>query len=154
MLHNYFLESGARAGKIRVYETTTHPVARRMIGYLLVRGGVHQLAYAVALEKATGVNIKAMLPVPGIPNSAFDETREFEAQGLHRTLLRFSPDDYRNMGQVFNGTHPEDGQPLEVKDGPPAGGPLADLPAIPSIGVPAFDMGELREMTARLLKNA
>lgn len=29
---------------------TDHPVAREMIGYLLVRGGVHILAYAKALE--------------------------------------------------------------------------------------------------------
>jgi Mn-containing catalase len=27
-----------------------------MIGYLLVRGGVHQAAYGLALERLTGVN--------------------------------------------------------------------------------------------------
>ncbi|GCL73872.1 hypothetical protein PN4B1_38140 [Paenibacillus naphthalenovorans] len=39
---------------MRVYEMTNHPVAREMIGYLLVRGSVHILAYAKALEVATG----------------------------------------------------------------------------------------------------
>lgn len=33
---------------------TEHPVAREMIGYLLVRGGVHIVAYAKALEILTG----------------------------------------------------------------------------------------------------
>src|SRR5919198_2744720 len=38
LLHNFFLENGARMAKIRVYETTNHPIARRMLGYLFVRG--------------------------------------------------------------------------------------------------------------------
>ena len=54
LLHNFFLENGARMAKIRVYETTDHPIARQMLGYLFVRGGVHALAYAKALEELTG----------------------------------------------------------------------------------------------------
>lgn len=54
MLHNFFLECGARMGKLRVYESTDNPIARQMCGYLLTRGGVHQVAYAKALEKITG----------------------------------------------------------------------------------------------------
>jgi Mn-containing catalase len=46
LLHNFFLECGARANKMRVYEMTTDPTARAMVGYLLVRGGVHVVAYA------------------------------------------------------------------------------------------------------------
>jgi Mn-containing catalase len=46
LLHNFSLESGARMGKIRVYESTQNPVAREMVGNLIVRGGVHQEAYA------------------------------------------------------------------------------------------------------------
>jgi Mn-containing catalase len=51
MLHNFFLECGARAQKIRVYEMVDDPCARAAVGYLLVRGGVHIVAYAKALEK-------------------------------------------------------------------------------------------------------
>ena len=43
LLHNFFLECGARAGKIRVYETVDDPTARACVGFLLVRGGVHNL---------------------------------------------------------------------------------------------------------------
>ncbi len=39
LLHNVFLESGARMAKIRVYEMTDHPIARQMLGYLFTRGG-------------------------------------------------------------------------------------------------------------------
>ena len=53
LLHNFFLECGARTHKMRVYEMTDHPTAREMIGYLLVRGGTHVVAYAKALEMAT-----------------------------------------------------------------------------------------------------
>src|SRR5919112_6356795 len=54
LTHNYFLETGARSGKLRVYEMCDHPAARALTGYLLVRGGVHQVAYARALELLTG----------------------------------------------------------------------------------------------------
>ena len=50
LTHNYFLETGARNGKLKVYELVDHPAARALTGYLLVRGGVHQVAYARALE--------------------------------------------------------------------------------------------------------
>ena len=153
MLHNYFLESAARMGKLRVYESTTHPVAKRLCGYLLCRGGVHQLAYALALEKITGVEVPKMLPIPDIRTDKIPECREFIERNLHNTLYRFSPEDFTHIGAVFNGTHPEDGTPLTVKDGTPDGHPLADLPSAPGSGIPSFDMGELREMTARLMKN-
>ncbi len=153
MLHNFFLESGARMGKLRVYESSTNPVVKRLTGYLLCRGGVHQLAYAVALEKITGVDVPKMLPIPDIRTDKIPECREFIAKGLHRSLYRFSPDDYKTIGAVFNGTHPEDGQPLEVREGTPQGNPLADLPPAAASGIPSFDMGEMKEITARLMKN-
>ena len=46
LLHNFFLECRARANKIRVYEMVDDPVAREMVGYLLVRDGTHIVAYA------------------------------------------------------------------------------------------------------------
>ncbi len=153
LLHNYFLESAARMGKLRVYESTTHPVAKRLCGYLLCRGGVHQLAYAVALEKVTGVEVPKMLPIPDIRTDKIPECQEFIAKDLHSTLYRFSPEDFTHLAAVFNGSHPEDGSPLTVRDGVPDGHPLADLPPAAASGAPSFDMGELREMTARLLKN-
>lgn len=71
LTHNFFLEIGARTHKMRVYEMTDHPVARTMIGYLLIRGGTHILAYAKAIEIATGVDLTKMLPVPNLDNSKF-----------------------------------------------------------------------------------
>jgi Mn-containing catalase len=41
LLHNFFLENGARTAKLRAYQLTTNPAARRMLGYLFTRGGVH-----------------------------------------------------------------------------------------------------------------
>ena len=50
LTHNFFLETGARNDKLKVYEMVEHPAARALTGYLLVRGGVHQVAYARAVE--------------------------------------------------------------------------------------------------------
>ncbi|HYY02541.1 MAG TPA: manganese catalase family protein [Gaiellaceae bacterium] len=152
LLHNFFLESGARAQKIRVYEMTDHPIARQMLGYLLVRGGVHQLAYAKALEELTGVEVPKLLNIPNIPNSKFPETRQWEERGLHRVLYRFSPDDYRDVAQIWQGTHPQDGQDVTVVDGPPEGAPRPDTSAEPGIGVPAYERGFLEAVAGRLLK--
>src|SRR4051812_28312198 len=62
LTHNYFLETGARSNKLRVYETVDHPAARALLGYLLVRGGVHQVAYARALEMLTGRTCRSCSP--------------------------------------------------------------------------------------------
>jgi Mn-containing catalase len=83
---------------------------------------------------------------------SFPETREHEERGLHRTLYRFSPDDYRDIDKIWKGPHPSDGQEVEVADGPPEGAPRPDLPEQPGIGVPGYDPGELAEIAKRLMK--
>ena len=75
-LHNFFLECGARMHKLRVYETMTEAVGREVCGYLLVRGSVHAHAYALALEKLTGVAMKDMLPTHKIDNSKIQEFKK------------------------------------------------------------------------------
>ena len=95
LLHNFHLECGARIHKLRVYETMTEPTGREVCGYLLVRGSVHAHAYALALKKITGVEIEKMLPTPNIDLDRIPECQKYLAEGSHRRLYRFSPDDYR-----------------------------------------------------------
>jgi Mn-containing catalase len=153
LLHNFFLENGARMAKIRVYETTDHPVARQMLGYLFVRGGVHALAYAKALEELTSVDVKKMLPIPAIPDSAFKEAQPFTEKGLHGKLYRFSPDDFKDIGAIWQGEHPIDGTPLEVEDELPEGGPAAYPPEERAVSAPGLNPEDLQEMAQRLMKN-
>jgi Mn-containing catalase len=155
MLHNFFLECGARMGKLRVYETTQNPIARQMCGYLLTRGGVHQVAYAKALKELTGVEIEKMLDVPKIPNANIPEAKAFHDQGVHRILYRFSPEDYRDIDKIWKGTHPADGSEVVVQDGPPEGGPVNPLsePA-PQLSSPGYAPEELAEIARRLAANA
>ena len=68
LTHNFFLETGARNNKLKVYEAVDHPAARALTGYLLVRGGVHQVAYARALENLTGANMDEPLPLAADPD--------------------------------------------------------------------------------------
>jgi Mn-containing catalase len=154
LLHNFFLECGARANKIRVYEMVDDAVAREMVGYLLVRGGVHIVAYAKALEALTGVDVSKLLPVPDISNKRFPEARKHEERGLHQILYRFSPDDYREISQIWKGTHPEDASTLRVVDGPPEGGRVPEHPEEPQltspIGPDGIDKGVLQEIATRL----
>src|SRR3954449_5449989 len=97
LTHNYFLETGARNGKLKVYEMVEHPAARALTGFLLVRGGVHQIAYARALSHLTGADLSKLFPAPRIATEKIPECRPHIAKGLHRTLIRFSPSDYQEL---------------------------------------------------------
>ena len=154
LTHNFFLETGARNGKLKVYEMCEHPVARALTGYLLVRGGVHQVAYARAVEKLTGADLTKLFPSPRIPTDKIPESRPHIEKGLHTQLYRFSTDDYQELVAVFNGPHPETGEELEVVDGLPEGAPPADLPAQPTVFAPDYAPEEIAEIAQRLRKEA
>lgn len=150
LLHNFFLECGARANKIRVYEMVDDPTARAMVGFLLVRGGVHIVAYARALEKLTGADVGRLLPIPDVSNKMFPEARIHEEKGLHRILFRFSPEDYTRAGEIWNGPHPEDGQELEVSDEIPQGAPWPDLDEEPQLSSPGVDPDMIKFFAQKL----
>ncbi|WP_404449577.1 manganese catalase family protein [Sutcliffiella horikoshii] len=154
LLHNFFLECGARTHKMRVYQMTDNPVAREMIGYLLVRGGVHVIAYAKALEIATGVDITKLVPIPSLENKAFETTRKFEAEGVHRKLYTFSPSDYKDVAMIWKGSHPEDGGRLEVIQGSPPGAPMPDLQSVPEEFAPGISQQDFMEIAKRLQRSA
>ncbi len=139
LLHNFFLECGARANKMRVYEMVDDPTARTMVGYLLVRGGVHVVAYAKALEVLTGVQVTKLLPIPDLSNDPFPEARKFMDNKMHLKLYSFSQDDYKQAGLIWNGTHPEDGQPLEFVHGAIPGHTPPDLEEEPQLNAPGAD---------------
>ena len=150
LLHNFFLECGARANKMRVYEMTSDPTARAMVGFLLVRGGVHIVAYAKALEKLTGANVGALLPIPDVSNKKFPEARIHEEKGLHRVLFKFSPQDYTRAGEIWNGAHPEDGSELEFRDEIPEGSPWPDLDEEPQLSSPGVDPDMIKFFAQKL----
>ncbi len=154
LLHNFFLENGARTVKLRVYEMTKNPAARRMLGYLFTRGGVHAHAYALALEKLTGVDMKKMLPIPAIEGVEIPESQPFIAEGMHRRLYRFSPSDYKEVGLIWNGTTLDGKEPLEVMDGPPTGGPQYEMEGISEAFIPEYHPEEIFEMAQKLYAKA
>jgi len=154
LTHNYFLETGARSGKLRVYEMVEHPAARALTGYLLVRGGVHQVAYARALERLTGADMTKLFPSPNIPTAKIPECQPHIARGLHTKLYRFSPSDYLELSAVFNGPHPETGEPLTVEDQMPEGAPPMDLPPQPAVFAPDYAPEDIAEIAAKLREAA
>jgi Mn-containing catalase len=154
LTHNYFLETGARNGKLKVYETVDHPAARALTAYLLVRGGVHQVAYARALELLTGADLSKAFPSPRIPTDKIPECRPYLEQGSHLTLYRFSPHDYEEVVAVFKGTHPETGEELRVQHPAPEGVPWPDAPAQEDVFAPDYAPGEIAEIAQKLRADA
>ena len=130
------------------------PVARQMVGYLLVRGGTHIVAYAKAIEALSGVDVGKLLPIPEISNKRFPEARKFEERGLHQVMYRMSPDDYHGISQIWRGPHPETGDELRVVDGPPEGGPVPVHPEEPQLTAPigpdGVDKGLLTNVAERI----
>jgi Mn-containing catalase len=154
LTHNYFLETGARNGKLKVYEMVDHPAARALTGYLLVRGGVHQVAYARAVELITGADLTKTFPAPRIPTDKIPECREHLDAGLHRILYRFSTGDYAEAAAVFRGPHPETGEQLEMADEAPEGFPPPDPAPEPDVFAPDYAPEDIAEIAQRLRKDA
>jgi Mn-containing catalase len=152
---NFFLETGARNNKLKVYESVDHPAARALTGYLLVRGGVHQVAYARALENLTGSKMEKLFPSPRIETAKIPECKPHLKRGEHLKLYRWSPDDFKELGAVFNGPHPETGEPLEVAEEIHPEGALAnDLPPQEALFAPGPDAGEIEEIAQKLRQAA
>jgi Mn-containing catalase len=154
LTHNFFLETGARNNKLKVYEMVDHPAARALTGYLLVRGGVHQVAYARAVEKLTGADLSKMFPTPRIPTDKIPECRPHIERGEHLKLYRFSPEDYKEIIAVFNGPHPETGEDLKVIDHAPEGVPPVDLPPQTAVFAPDYAPEEIAEIAQKLRQAA
>src|SRR4051794_36435140 len=154
LTHNFFLETGARNNKLKVYEMVEHPAARALTGYLLVRGGVHQVAYARALERLTGADLTKLFPTPRIPTEKIPECRPHIERGDHVRLYRFSPGDYLELSAVWNGTHPETGDELVVVDEAPEGVPAHDLPAQPAVFAPDYAPEEIAQIAEKLRTQA
>ena len=152
---NFFLETGARNNKLKVYEMVDHPAARALTGYLLVRGGVHQVAYARAIERLTGADLMKMFPSPRIPTEKIPECQPHIQRGEHLKLYRFSPKDYQEVAAVFNGQHPETGEELRIADEvQPEGAPPFDLPPQPAVFAPGPEPEEIAQIAARLRQAA
>ncbi|WP_217586585.1 manganese catalase family protein [Lentibacillus saliphilus] len=154
LLHNFFLEVGARTHKMRVYEMTDHDTAREMIGYLLVRGGTHVLAYAKAIEIATGVDVKKLIPIPDLSNTKFDHAKKFEEQGIGNVLYTWNDvGDYNDIRQIWKGDNPENGEQLIVKEGAPKGAPIPNLDDLPEEFAPGIDKDDYERIAKRLMEN-
>jgi Mn-containing catalase len=154
LTHNFFLETGARNNKLKVYEMVDHPAARALTGYLLVRGGVHQVAYARAVEKLTGADLMKMFPSPRIPTDKIPECQPHIQRGDHLRIYRFSPEDYKEIVAVFNGPHPETGEALEVVDHAPEGAPPVDLPPETDVFAPDYAPEEIAQIAEKLRQAA
>ena len=159
LLHNFHLECGARLHKLRVYETldSSDATGREICGYLLVRGGVHAHAYALALKKLTGVSIEQMLPTPNIPTGKIPECQKYLAEGAHRRLYTFSPGDYRSIAGLWEGEMALPDDPpgeLQVVEGMPDGGRIHDLVGQPSAFTPDYAPEEFYEIATRLTQAA
>ena len=129
-----------------------HPAARALTGYLLVRGGVHQVAYARALEKLTGADLMKLFPSPRIPTEKIPECKPHIERGDHLRLYRFSPEDYKELAAVFNGPHPETGEELVVVDEAPEGALPNDLPSQPAVFAPDYAPEEIAEIARSCAK--
>lgn len=153
LLHNFFLECGARTHKVRVYKMTDHPVARETIGYLLVRGGTHIVACAKALEMATGVDITKMLPIPNLDLRLFDAAKKYEESGYGNVLFTWNyVGDYTDINKIWKGQHPTTGEKLIVKEGmPEESGQVPNLDELPEEFAPGIGLEEFQAIAKRLL---
>jgi Mn-containing catalase len=65
-------------------------------------------------------------------------------KGCTASYSHLSLADYQQTGLVFNGTHTEDGQELEVIFGAPEGHPIPDLEEEPQLNAPGMEEIEMQ----------
>jgi Mn-containing catalase len=106
------------------------------------------------VENLTGADLSKMFPAPRIPTAKIPECQPHIERGEHTKLYRFSPSDYLELAAVFNGIHPETGEPLEVVDEAPDGVPPFDLPAQEGVFAPDYAPEEVAEIARKLRKDA
>jgi len=135
LTHNFFLETGARNGKLKVYEMVEHPAAR-------------------ALERLTGADLTKLFPSPNIPTEKIPECKPHIKRGEHLKLYRFSASDYLELAAVFKGPHPETGEELEVVDEAPEGVPAHDLSSQPAVFAPDYAPEEIAAIAEKLRQQA
>ena len=157
LLHNFHLECGARLHKLRVYETLTDPTGREVCGYLLVRGGVHAHAYALAIKKITGVEIEKMLPTPNINLDRDSRMPEVSRRGLASPPLYLQPEglcgDGRHLGQRRDGACPAI-RPASWRSSTecPRAARSMSLKASPSAFTPDYAPEEMFEIASQALQ--
>lgn len=151
--HVFFLANSARKEKMRAYERTAHPVAREVISYLLVREGAHIVAFAKAIEMATGVNVAKMLPIPTTEHHVFEAARKYEERGDGHVLYTWNyVGDYRDIDKIWKGFHPATEQPLLVLEGIPEGhGKVPNLKELQGEYSPGISADEYQLILKRLL---
>ena len=155
LTHNFFLETGARNGKLKVYEMVEHPAARALTGFLLVRGGVHQVAYARAVEHLTGCR-----PEQDVPGAADPDGEDPGVQAAHQA--RRPPAALPLLAERLPGARgrlqrpaPGDGRGARGRGrGRRRACPAHDLPSQPAVFAPDYAPEEIAEIAAKLRKQA
>jgi Mn-containing catalase len=100
----------------------------------------------------TGADVGRLLPIPSVGNKQFPEAAKLEAEGLHTIMWRWSQSDlYEQIGEIWNGPHPEDREELEVRDEMPAGFPWPEFPEEPQLCAPGDIDPELMSHYAKKL---
>ena len=126
-----------------------HPAARALTGYLLVRGGVHQVAYARALENLTGADMTKLFPTPRIPTDKIPECQPHIEKGEHLKLYRFSPErlpgDRRGLQRQAPGDRASSSR---SSTSAPEGFPPVDLPPQADVFAPDYAPEEIAEIAA------
>jgi Mn-containing catalase len=153
LLHNFFWNAVRAPTRCACMKWWTTPQRARDGGLLLVRGGVHIVAYAKALEEVSGVDVSKLLPIPDLSNKAFPEAKKYEDAGLHQILFQFSPNDYGQADKIWKGTHPEDGSELRVVQGAPQGYAPPVLDEEPQLNAPGMDAGVIADMAKKVLNS-
>ena len=153
LTHNFFLETGARNNKLKVYEMVEHPAARALTGYLLVRGGVHQVADARALEP------HGREPDEDVSDAANRDGEDPGVPAAHRA--RRSPPALPLLARrlpgapaVFNGPHPETEEELVVFDEAPEAFLLAIFLLSRRCFAPGYAPEEIAEIAQKLRERA
>ena len=150
LTHNFFLETGARNNKLKVYEMVPHPrrahrlparARRRAPARLRARG-----------READRRRPPEDVPTPRILTAKIPECQPHIEAGEHLKLYRFSPKDYQEIVAVFTGRTRRPARTSwssRAAGGRAAGRPAAAAGRVRARLRPGGDLGECRSSARR-----
>jgi Mn-containing catalase len=157
LTHNFFLETGARNNKMKVYEMVDHP-RRACVDRIPARQRRRPPDRLRPCDReADRRRLTKMFATPRIPTEKIPECKPHIERVDHPRLYRFSLEDYQELPAVFNGPNPETGEELVVFEEAPEGVPSRDLPPQPAVFAPDYapeEIAEIAKIAAKLRQTA
>ena len=153
LTHNFFLETGARNNKLKVYEMVDHPPRARSPATCW-SAAASTRSPTPRVEHLTGADLMKLFPSPRIPTDKIPESKPHIDARRAPQAVPLLAHDYRSSPPSSTAPTRSPASSSWSSTTPPEGAPAHDLPAQPAVFAPDYAPEEIAEIARKLRKQA